>query len=166
MNLQKKMIAINISITLSMLILISLFSYFTINKGFSKLENENANINCKRVQEAINREFGMLKSISIDWAEWDDTYLFIQNKYSDYPASNLNDETLANLNIEFISFTNASGDIFYFINRAELSESEVKSIKEYLSDKSSRRLFFNYFFPTHTQKQQGRATNGIFDNGV
>jgi len=117
-----------------MLIIISLFSYFTINKGFSKLENENANINCKRVQEAINKEFEILRSSSMDWAEWDDTYLFIQNKYPDYIASNLNDETLTNLNIEFMSFTNASGDIFYFINNTKLTEPEVKSIKEYLSN--------------------------------
>src|SRR4030042_2660561 len=134
MNLQNKMIAINISITLIMLIIISLFSYFTINKSFSKLENKNANINCKRVQEAINKEFEIVRSSSVDWADWDDTYLFIQNEYPGYIVSNLNDETLANLNIEFMSFTNTSGDIFYFINRAELAESEVKGIKEYLSN--------------------------------
>ena len=48
-----------------------------------------------------------------DWSAWDDTYAFIQNGNSEFIASNLVPEGLANLRVNIALFVNTSGKIVY-----------------------------------------------------
>lgn len=62
---------------------------------------------------AVASELERLVAICGDWAAWDDTHQFVQNRDSDYIDANLADETLANLGIDFMVFTDASGRILH-----------------------------------------------------
>ena len=48
-----------------------------------------------------------------DWSAWDDTYTFIQNRNSEFIASNLVPEGLNNLRVHLAIFVNTSGKIVY-----------------------------------------------------
>ena len=52
--------------------------------------------------EIINKEEELLESIQQDWAQFDDTYQFISNRNSDFISSNLEEESLEMLNLNFI----------------------------------------------------------------
>jgi len=62
--------------------------------GFIRLELEQADSEWHRVLDAIERETEHLTQLTTDWAQWDDSYRFIEDKNSDYITSNL---TLASL---------------------------------------------------------------------
>jgi len=59
----------------------------------------------------IQFEFFRLASSVGDWANWDDTYQFIQDNNSDYLEANLVPQALQNLNINLILFADSDGTI-------------------------------------------------------
>ncbi|MFZ1684018.1 MAG: CHASE4 domain-containing protein [Candidatus Zixiibacteriota bacterium] len=48
-----------------------------------------------------------------DWARWDDTYQFIQNKNEEFITSNLNDESFQTIGVHMMVFINNSGELVY-----------------------------------------------------
>ena len=62
---------------------------------------------------AIASERKRLVTICRDWAPWDDSYAFVKRPTDEYVESNLPDEVLVNLGIDFMAFADASGRIVY-----------------------------------------------------
>src|SRR3990172_9376938 len=69
-------------------------------------------------QAIILREFAVIEQQEVndnlsrvvsDWAAWDDTYEFIDNKSQAYKDSNLAYGSLVNLEIDFMVFVNSRG---------------------------------------------------------
>ena len=88
-------------------------SHSIILPKFIEIENDRALMNLDRVSEAFNREKDFLSSKSKDWAYWDDSYKFIIDKNQAYIDSNITDESLDNLLIDFMIFTNEKGKTIY-----------------------------------------------------
>jgi diguanylate cyclase (GGDEF)-like protein/PAS domain S-box-containing protein len=63
------------------------------------------------VETIIENEKENLNSILKDWAYWDDTYNFINNRNQDYVKVNLNEETLENLSLNMMLFVNQTGEV-------------------------------------------------------
>ena len=63
------------------------------------------------VETIIENEKENLNSILKDWAYWDDTYNFINNRNPEYVKSNLNEESLENLSLNMMLFVNQSGEV-------------------------------------------------------
>ncbi|MEB3178831.1 MAG: CHASE4 domain-containing protein [Nostocaceae cyanobacterium] len=50
----------------------------------------------------------------VDWSQWNDTYEFIEKKpETSYKQSNLNPETLANMQVNLVLYINSSGQLVY-----------------------------------------------------
>ena len=54
-----------------------------------------------------------MKTLTYDWAVWDDTYAFIENANQEYIKSNLVDGTFTTLNLNLMLFINTSGQMVY-----------------------------------------------------
>ena len=67
----------------------------------------------ERVTTAVSHELEQLNATAMDYAAWDDTYKFVQNNNSDYIFQNLQDETLANLKLNFMLFLNSSNQVVF-----------------------------------------------------
>ncbi|MEO1815740.1 MAG: HD domain-containing phosphohydrolase [Acetobacterium sp.] len=63
------------------------------------------------VETIIENEKENLNSILKDWAYWDDTYNFINNRNQEYVKVNLNEETLENLSLNMMLFVNQTGEV-------------------------------------------------------
>lgn len=75
------------------------------------LENEEINTihqNYRRAVRVIEKEANTLKNTTLDWAYWDDTYNFINNRNKDYIDTNLQDSTLQSLELNFMYFFDAA----------------------------------------------------------
>lgn len=48
-----------------------------------------------------------------DWARWDDTYQFIQDKNEEFITSNLNDESFQTIGVHMMIFVNNSGELVF-----------------------------------------------------
>ena len=67
--------------------------------SFSSLEQEESRKDMGRAVQAIAREIEHLGSSAADWALWDDTYQYTQDRNDDYQNANLNQAALVGLNI-------------------------------------------------------------------
>ena len=61
--------------------------------NFLSLEKEEALKDMHRCVETLERETHHLDTLCVDWAAWNDTYEFVENRNEKYKKSNLNAET-------------------------------------------------------------------------
>ena len=78
-----------------------------------KAEEQEATQVVKGVLSVFGQTADDFNSRFADWSAWDDTYAFIQNRNSEFIASNLVPEGLANLRVNLAVFVNTSGKIVY-----------------------------------------------------
>jgi sensor domain CHASE-containing protein/nitrogen-specific signal transduction histidine kinase len=121
MSIRKKTLIIVGLAFCIMLVSLSVVSKTVVLKGFSELEQDETLTNLKRGINEISNVLAGLNSAVGDWAPWDDTYKFIQDRNEEYLTSNLSDSTLVNLGINFVLFINNSGQVVYphFVDLAE-----------------------------------------------
>jgi len=78
-----------------------------------KAEEQEATQAVKGVLSVFGQTADDFNSRFADWSAWDDTYAFVQNRNSEFIASNLVPEGLANLRVNIAVFVNTSGKIVY-----------------------------------------------------
>ena len=104
MSIRKKTLAI-IGITFLLLIgVLVVASQIVVLGGFAHLENEAAHVNGQRAINEIGDTLSTLNATVGDWAPWDDTYIFVEDRNEAYVESNLTVSTLANLQVNFMIF--------------------------------------------------------------
>jgi sensor domain CHASE-containing protein/signal transduction histidine kinase len=81
--------------------------------NFLELEESDTSNNVERVQNAISTQQGYLDYINQDWACWDDTYKFIEDRNQRYIDVDIQNETLASLRINVMLFVNDTGSVVY-----------------------------------------------------
>ncbi|MGB9847055.1 MAG: CHASE4 domain-containing protein, partial [Desulfotomaculales bacterium] len=62
---------------------------------------------------SLQDDLAALATTAADWAEWDDTYNFVENLNEEYRKANLTDATFVNLRINFLVYLNSAGRIAY-----------------------------------------------------
>ncbi|RXJ77861.1 hypothetical protein CRV03_02505 [Arcobacter sp. F155] len=115
--MKKKYIKLNPLITsivsIFVVMVLSITSYKFFIKSFEELESEQNIKNLSSSLDIINKKLSYIDSIINDYAKWDDTYDFIQNKDQSYIYENFREgtNTLEELEIDFIIFTNLKDEI-------------------------------------------------------
>lgn len=112
-------IATGLMVSTSVLILSNLFT-----SRMNKLEIQKATLDTERIDEVLSSEITNLEEKIADWASWDDTYKFIQDKNQDYIKSNL--ETSASyesLRLSFMIFVNVDGKVVYQVGYNQKTKS-------------------------------------------
>ncbi|MGB9929324.1 MAG: CHASE4 domain-containing protein [Methanosarcina sp.] len=103
---------------LTILVFIVLTAVFTFayNIQFSNLlnlEKEDTLENVERIQNAVSTEQEYLNFLVRDWACWDDTYIFIEDRDPRFIDVNVQNETLVGLKVNIMLFVNNSGSVVY-----------------------------------------------------
>lgn len=96
-----------------LLLVIYLLARVILLNSFSDLEQDDARRNLERATNTLRDQINYLTATTTDWAYWDDTYTFIQDKNTDYIESNLADEVFINLGLNVMIYVNASGDVVF-----------------------------------------------------
>jgi PAS domain S-box-containing protein len=81
--------------------------------SFLALEREEAGEDLERCVRALNREIYHLDSFTNDWATWDDTYRFMQDRDPIYIESNLVDQTFVDNRLNLIYIITPKGEIVW-----------------------------------------------------
>ena len=81
--------------------------------GFGTLEREEAQKDLDRCVEAIRREVHHLDSLCHDWAAWDDTYDFVQDRNQDYVEANLVLSSLVDNDLNLLAICNNDGEVVW-----------------------------------------------------
>jgi PAS domain S-box-containing protein len=82
-------------------------------KDFARLERRDVASDVRRLQSAVGNEVANLNAEAAEWAEWDDTYQFIQDRNKNYIRSNLNETMLANVRLNLVVFLNREGQVVW-----------------------------------------------------
>ncbi|MEN6384170.1 MAG: CHASE4 domain-containing protein [Phycisphaerales bacterium] len=112
-----------------------LSSNTVIRQGFEDLEYQSVETNITRLHNSILRELENLETINGDWAPWDDSRDFVLGKSSTYVESNLTEDCIKNLKLNFMIFFDLQGKIVYscFINsEGELVNNIPEDLKQSL----------------------------------
>jgi signal transduction histidine kinase len=88
-------------------------SQFIVLGSFAKLEEQNVQQNIQRTLSALSNEFTDLSSKAGDYAEWDETYNFVQDANEEYIQNNLDAPTFANLRVDLVVFINTAGQVVF-----------------------------------------------------
>ena len=113
MNIQTKTIIIIAGLCLLIIGGVGFISQAFILDGFVRLEEKHLNQTLDQTLKTIDRETQFMLNTAHDWAVWDDSYLYIQGLYPDYPSVNLYDNVFEYLNLDIIIYTQLNGSIAY-----------------------------------------------------
>lgn len=94
-----------------LLVVLYLAAHLVVLRGFADLEQRITRWNVERVAGLIEDDLLGLDVLESDWAKWDDTYEFVENRDPHYVQANLVANTLADLKLDFIVFTNSRGEV-------------------------------------------------------
>jgi diguanylate cyclase (GGDEF)-like protein/PAS domain S-box-containing protein len=86
---------------------------FIISGYITKVENKIITNSFEILDSIINKEEANMKKTALDWAHWDDTYHFLSEKNDTYIESNLQYNTLTQLNLNLMFFVDTEGNIIY-----------------------------------------------------
>ncbi len=113
MSLRSKIMIIMCATLISLIAVIYTIGQTIILKSFTELEKTIVHRNVERVLNVLADELIYLDRITVDWAAWDDTYVFIEDVNDNYVRSNLVDSTFTDLNINVMLFIDSSGRIVF-----------------------------------------------------
>ncbi len=131
------MIIIGTTILILILAMIFLAQFFILS-SYARIEQKESVVNVERVTSQIKFEGDKLGESTRDWAVWNDTYTFIENRNSDYISSNLNyPASYESIQVNGILYYNSSGNYVYgrWYNLQTKTETEVPGgLLNYFSD--------------------------------
>lgn len=113
MNLRRKTITILI-LSVSVFFVISfLILYLVLFRAFAGIELERLTTNLTRTHNSIEEEYAKISLKLGDWATWDDTYKYVQKPNEAYLQSNLSNDALSILDIDFVVIASAGAKIIH-----------------------------------------------------
>lgn len=106
--LQDKKLFASVLRILLLILFITVISYKFFMSSFLKIEEENNKKDIHSIITIINDNLKNLEAITIDYAQWDDTYEFIYDNDEEFLFENFRKgaEQIETLNIDFMIFTN------------------------------------------------------------
>jgi len=113
MGIRRKTTIIYIILILSFLTSFLSYSNSIYLSGINQIEVNYAIDNLMRAENVLENQITNLDKTCKDWAYWDDTYNFIQNRNRDYISSNLIPDTMKNLNLNFMILIDSRGNIVH-----------------------------------------------------
>ncbi len=111
-DISKKVLIITLLI-FAVLITAVTFTHNIQISNFLELETVDTLENVERVQNAVATKQGYLAYSVQDWACWDDTCQFVEDQNQEYIEVDLQNETLAGIDVNLMLFVNESGTLVY-----------------------------------------------------
>lgn len=90
-----------------------LLQRYVVYPEFASLEAQKARDDIQRCIDAIGRELYHVGLLTTDWAKWDDSYAFVDDRNADYIASNLNDASFANNRLDLMVYLNNDRQVVF-----------------------------------------------------
>jgi Ca-activated chloride channel family protein len=113
MNLRTKTLLLVTFPLLGLIILLYGILSYVLRQSYLELEAQDTQRNVQRVQEVLAGDLGELNRVVQDYAYWDDTYAFIQDRNTNYRNSNLTSDIFASTQANFIIYVDQSGDVIF-----------------------------------------------------
>jgi len=144
MTLRKKTLAIIAVTSVSLIAVLYFISRVFLLGGYARLEEQSVHRNVERALSALSEEITVLDTTVFDWAAWNDTYAFIEDRNPDYVQSNLTDATFLTIRLNLILLVDASGERVFAKGFDLHNETEVPVPQAFLDDLLANDLLLSY----------------------
>jgi PAS domain S-box-containing protein len=140
------------------LILLSLIlSFFIISELFfinaaEDTENQYATMVLKNTINSLNNDLDSINNTANDWSQYDAAYNFVKDNNTNFKERSLINDTFSRLKINFIIFTNNSGDIVF--SKAVNLQSK-KEIPMYSNVNNVTKDYIQYLQEKNTTESSG-----------
>lgn len=101
------------ALIIGLVMIISVASNILTNRSFATLEQSHAREHALRLKNVYDHELQSLTALAADWAYWDDTYRFVDDRNAEYLEVNYVDATFDNLDLNLAVIADRSGDIIF-----------------------------------------------------
>ena len=150
MKLLMKLFRIVSLANLILILFLYIFSKTYLLKNFTNIEIDNTNTNTKVVLNYIKGDLSILNSMNLDYARWDDSYNYLNDRNDNYIKSNFADTTsMAKARISFIFITDSLGNTVYkknilderkYILTEALARNITSDVSKLLSNKNTKNI--------------------------
>jgi PAS domain S-box-containing protein len=113
MDLRTKTLAIFAIGIIFILTGFTIYSSIVLQQSYENIEIKEVRGDIEQVEFAIDSELSDLDSTLRDWAEWDDTYYFIEENNSAYIRDNFQKDTFTTLDLNFVFLINRSNSVVF-----------------------------------------------------
>ncbi|NVJ52662.1 MAG: hypothetical protein HWD90_03140 [Campylobacteraceae bacterium] len=139
-------------------------SYKFFIKSFEDLESQQNRKNLSSILDIMNKKLSYIDAIINDYAKWDDTYNFINNKSDDYIYENFREgtNTLEDLKIEFIIFTNLKNEIIFTSTIDNKYYKENNHLVENILDEYSQSKDFVTIYKENVKDNKDLSKNKFY----
>lgn len=103
-------IAATIVVVIGMLALATRLILF---RSFLDLEQQDAATNIERMEQVLQHQMEAVTTTAGDWAHWDATYDFVEDRNEGYITENLSDESFATLGNHLLLLLDTQNDLIY-----------------------------------------------------
>ncbi|MBW9170572.1 EAL domain-containing protein [Clostridium estertheticum] len=120
MKLSAKLFKIVLLISLILICFLYMISKSFLLKSFTDMEIDKAFKDTKVVLNYIQNDLNNINDVNLDYARWDETYNYMNNRNNKYIEDNFDDTTsMGGVKINFIFITDNQGNIVYKKNMKE-----------------------------------------------
>lgn len=123
-SLKTKFIFMSLFLTISFVVILVVFAVSVYLNSIKSLEVETIETNVDRGRSVYEYLITSYNSKLNDWAQWDDTYQFMDDLNKPFISSNLNDATLRNLKVDEMLFFDTDFGLRYSIATDDVLEIE------------------------------------------
>jgi PAS domain S-box-containing protein len=113
MSLRLKTLLLGYSILIVFGLTIIVVAQSILLPGLAQIEANEMQKDLQRVNLMLQYQLNTMRVTASDWAEWDDTYAFMDNGNPAFLESNFPPETLSGLNFDAVVLVDTSGQIVY-----------------------------------------------------
>jgi PAS domain S-box-containing protein len=113
MNLRTKTFLIILGVFITAFLIMTFLLNRYITNSSSQEENQLILDKLEQVQSSLDDSLDNMDRMVMDWAEWDDTYQYMQDQNTAYANSNLTDSSFFTNQLNFIALVDISGKIIY-----------------------------------------------------
>lgn len=129
MRLRAKVFLVIVVVSVTLFFSVDFLFSRVIKTDFLALEKRELETNVSRVTDALQNKIDELAVKLGDWAQWDDTYGYMESGDEEYVESNLQNDTFGILNINFVLLVNNEGEVIF---KKYVDGDEEKSFPEEL----------------------------------
>jgi diguanylate cyclase (GGDEF)-like protein/PAS domain S-box-containing protein len=113
MTLHKKTLILLGTALITLVIVLYLISKTVFLKSYGSLEEQHVRAHIELALKTLSEIVSAQDSKAGDWANWDETYDFINTGNREYTRTNPTDKTFSELKINLMLFVNASGKVIF-----------------------------------------------------
>lgn len=149
-KLSVKLFGIVFLVSLILISFLYIFSKTFLLGSFNDIEIDKAHTDANVVLNYIQNDLNRINAMNVDYARWNDTYTYLNDRNNDYLLTNFDDSTAMPMaNINFVFITDGLGNTIYKKNieddtknifTADLEQNITSSVSKVLSNSTTKNV--------------------------